>query len=255
MSRASRSTTLDGARRRADRRPDVRRADRERLHLLPPFRWRLAEVPLGLDHPVLDRGPGLRRRVPRARAGAAQARRRPPARRAGRAHPRARRWTARTRCGSCTSSRGCARAASRVFTKIHHAAIDGMSGRRDPGRAARPVARGARGPAAPTAAAAPAARRASSRCSQRGLARHPAPAAARAGARCRATLAHLDAIPGVQDIPGAPTLARGSRAASGARPRARATAAMLEAPRAKAPRTASTGRSPRTAGSRSGRCR
>src|SRR5213596_843015 len=23
----------------------------ERLHLLPPFRWRLAEVPLGLDHP------------------------------------------------------------------------------------------------------------------------------------------------------------------------------------------------------------
>src|SRR5512144_1462634 len=24
---------------------------RSRIHLLPPFRWRLAEVPFGLDHP------------------------------------------------------------------------------------------------------------------------------------------------------------------------------------------------------------
>ena len=29
----------------------VRETVAERLHLLPPFRWRLAEVPLGLDHP------------------------------------------------------------------------------------------------------------------------------------------------------------------------------------------------------------
>jgi hypothetical protein len=26
---------------------------RQRLHLLPPFRWRLAEVPLGIDYPYL----------------------------------------------------------------------------------------------------------------------------------------------------------------------------------------------------------
>jgi diacylglycerol O-acyltransferase / wax synthase len=31
--------------------PDLCRLVAERLHLLPPFRWRLVEVPLGLDHP------------------------------------------------------------------------------------------------------------------------------------------------------------------------------------------------------------
>ena len=30
---------------------DVQRLIEERLHLLPPFRWRLAEVPFGIDHP------------------------------------------------------------------------------------------------------------------------------------------------------------------------------------------------------------
>ena len=30
---------------------DLRRLVEERIHLLPPFRWRLDEVPLGLDHP------------------------------------------------------------------------------------------------------------------------------------------------------------------------------------------------------------
>ena len=29
----------------------VRETVAERMHLLPPFRWRLAQVPLGLDHP------------------------------------------------------------------------------------------------------------------------------------------------------------------------------------------------------------
>ncbi|MBW2391243.1 MAG: wax ester/triacylglycerol synthase family O-acyltransferase, partial [Deltaproteobacteria bacterium] len=30
---------------------ELKRVIRERLHLLPPFRRRLVEVPLGLDHP------------------------------------------------------------------------------------------------------------------------------------------------------------------------------------------------------------
>src|SRR5881409_1485105 len=30
---------------------DVSRLVSERLHMLPPFRWRLVEVPFGLDHP------------------------------------------------------------------------------------------------------------------------------------------------------------------------------------------------------------
>jgi diacylglycerol O-acyltransferase / wax synthase len=29
----------------------VRALVAERIHLLPPFRWRLATVPLGIDHP------------------------------------------------------------------------------------------------------------------------------------------------------------------------------------------------------------
>src|SRR5690348_13472689 len=30
---------------------DITRVFRQRLHLLPPLRWRLVEVPLGLDYP------------------------------------------------------------------------------------------------------------------------------------------------------------------------------------------------------------
>jgi diacylglycerol O-acyltransferase / wax synthase len=37
----------------------------QRLPLVPLFRQRLVEVPLGLDQSLLDRRPGLRHRVPR----------------------------------------------------------------------------------------------------------------------------------------------------------------------------------------------
>ena len=30
---------------------DLQAPDQERIHLIPPFRWRLAEVPFGIDHP------------------------------------------------------------------------------------------------------------------------------------------------------------------------------------------------------------
>ena len=90
-----------------------------RLHVSRTFRQRLVEVPLGLDHPVLDRGPGLRPRVPRA-----PHRPSPPGRLAAVLHPggAAALATARPshgRCGRCTSSRasttstGCPPAASR----------------------------------------------------------------------------------------------------------------------------------------------
>ena len=58
----------------------------ERLHLLPPLRRRLVEVPLGHRPAVLGRRPGLRPRLPRARARAARAGHARAARRAGRAH-------------------------------------------------------------------------------------------------------------------------------------------------------------------------
>src|SRR4029079_7017394 len=38
---------------------DVCRLVSERLHLLPPFRWRLVEVPFGLDYPYWAGEPAL----------------------------------------------------------------------------------------------------------------------------------------------------------------------------------------------------
>ena len=60
---------------------EVQRLLEERLHLLPPLRWRLVEVPLGHRPAVLGRRPGLRPRLPRPRVGDPAAGRRPPARR------------------------------------------------------------------------------------------------------------------------------------------------------------------------------
>src|SRR3954462_8254186 len=38
---------------------DLRRRVEERIHLLPPFRWRLVEVPLGLDRPYWIEDPNF----------------------------------------------------------------------------------------------------------------------------------------------------------------------------------------------------
>ena len=46
---------------------EVKQLLEERLHLLPPLRWRLVEVPLGHRPPVLGRRSGLRPRLPRPR--------------------------------------------------------------------------------------------------------------------------------------------------------------------------------------------
>ena len=57
----------------------------ERLPLLPPLRWRLVEVPFGLDYPYWLDDERLRPRLPRPRAGAAARPGAREARRAGRA--------------------------------------------------------------------------------------------------------------------------------------------------------------------------
>ena len=88
--------------------------------------------------PVLGRRPRLRPRLPRPRAGAGP--RRAPTRSSpsrSRASCRGR-WTARGRCGSCTSSTACASGHAAMLTKIHHAVVDGMSGAEIMGAAARP---------------------------------------------------------------------------------------------------------------------
>ena len=204
----------------------------ERLHLLPPFRWRLAEVPLGLDHPYwIDDpdfdleyhvrelalpGPGdeqqLAEQVARIHGRALD-----------RAHPL---WELYVIHGLEGGNVG-------VFTKIHHAAIDGMSGAEilgvllDPspeGREIPPAGENGPPPAAPGQLA----------MLQRGLLGLPRQQLRALGALPR-TLAHLDAIPGVQDIPGAPTLARATRRVRRLGRPAR-DGGILEAPRTKAPR-------------------
>ena len=99
----------------------------ERLHLLPPFRWRLAEVPLGLDHPYWVEDPEFDieyhvRELALPRPGderqLAEQVARLHSRQLDRAHPL---WELYVIQGLSDGRVG-------IFTKIHHAAVDGVSG-------------------------------------------------------------------------------------------------------------------------------
>lgn len=98
-----------------------------RLHLLPPFRWRLAPIPLGLGHPFWfdDAEFDLEYHVRELALP-------PPgddvqlAEQAGRLHSRP---LDRSRpLWECYVIQGLSDGRVGVFTKIHHAAIDGLSG-------------------------------------------------------------------------------------------------------------------------------
>jgi diacylglycerol O-acyltransferase / wax synthase len=121
-----------------------------------------------------------------------------------------------------------------VFTKIHHAAIDGMSGAEILGVLLDPAPEGRDIPPAP-ADGAPSPAPGQLAMLQRGLLGLPRQQLRALNALPR-TIAHLDAIPGVQDIPGAPTVARVTRRIRRLGRPAR-DGGMLEAPRTKAPRT------------------
>jgi hypothetical protein len=99
----------------------------ERLHLLRPFRWRLAEVPLGLDHPywVDDERFDLEFHVrelalpaPGSESQLSEQVARIFARQLNRSRPL---W-------ELYVIEGLAGGRVAVFTKIHHAAVDGLSG-------------------------------------------------------------------------------------------------------------------------------
>ena len=119
----------------------------ERAPQLPPLRWRLAEVPFGLDHPYwveeaeIDLGYHVREMAlasPGTDAQLADQVARIMSRPLDRARPL---W-------ELYVIEGHESGLVAVLTKIHHAVIDGLSRRRDHGAAARPHARGPRGPAA-----------------------------------------------------------------------------------------------------------
>lgn len=106
---------------------DLMRVIQERLHLLPPLTWRLAEVPLGLDRPYWIEDPDFDlsyhvREIALPRPGtdaqlAAQVAR-ITSRHLDRAHPL---W-------EFYLVQGLQDGRSAVMTKMHHAMIDGMSG-------------------------------------------------------------------------------------------------------------------------------
>ena len=136
---------------------EVKRLLEERLHLLPPLRWRLVEVPLGLDLPYWADDPDFDLDFHVRETAMPAARRRPPARRDRRSACSAARWTAAGRCGSSTSSTGSPDGRVALLTKIHHSVVDGISGNEimavllDPeptGRVHRPAA-GRHGPPPP----------------------------------------------------------------------------------------------------------
>ena len=109
------------------RREDVCRLISSRLHMLPPFRWKLAEVPFGVDHPYWVEDPEFdldfhirESAIPppgddRALANTvARIAERP----LDRAHPL---WTMYV-------IHGLPEGRVAVLTKVHHAAVDGVSG-------------------------------------------------------------------------------------------------------------------------------
>lgn len=106
---------------------DIRRTVEERLHLLPPFRRRLAEVPLGIDHPYWFDDPDfdieyhVRRLAvlpPGSPTQLAEMVARMHARRLDRSRPM---WEMNVIEGLPDGDLA-------LYTKLHHAAVDGVSG-------------------------------------------------------------------------------------------------------------------------------
>ena len=145
--RAGDPRSRHGARRRAHARP-IERLIAARLAALPPLRWRVREVPLGLDYPYWVDDPDFDldyhvRELALPRAGLRRA-----ARRAGGADLLAPARPRAAAVGALRDPRARGRAVG-VFTKIHHAVDRRHVRRGGHGPAARPDARGARGPRRP----------------------------------------------------------------------------------------------------------
>ena len=179
----------------------------ERLHLLPTFRWRLVQVPLGLDHPYWVDDPSVEvdyhvRELALPSPGddrqLAEQVARIAARPLDRSHPL---W-------EMYVIHGLQDGAVALFTKMHHAAVDGASGAEVMGVLLDETPGGH----VLSVRDRPAVERHPSRREmlRRGLAgvsRYPL-RAVRAAPR---TLRHLDAIPTIRPVPGVKAVARTSR--------------------------------------------
>jgi diacylglycerol O-acyltransferase / wax synthase len=211
----------------------VRELIAERIHLLPPFRWRLATVPLGVDHPywIEDAAFDLEFHVRELALPAPGGERqlsdqvaRLVARPLDRAHPL---W-------ELYVIQGLSDGRVALLTKMHHAAIDGVSGaeilsvlldRSPAGRDTPPA------PEASEATRTPG----ELEMFARGLAGVPRQPL-RALAAVPRTLPHLDSVATIRHLPGVPAVAAVSRRVARLSPRKR-DGGVLPSPRLSAPRT------------------
>jgi WS/DGAT/MGAT family acyltransferase len=207
----------------------------QRIHLLEPFRWRLAPVPFGLDHPYWVEDPSfdlefhlreLALPVPGDDRQLAEQAARLHSRPLDRAHPL---W-------EVYLIQGLQGGRVAVMTKMHHAAIDGVSGGEVLGVLLDPSPEGREVPPAP---AAPPPRPVPGDLELLGRTVLEMPLlplrAARALPR---TLPHLDQVAAVRVLPGVRRLA----AVSARVLSPRADGGVLERPALRAPRTRFNGR-------------
>jgi len=211
----------------------VRELIAERLHLLPPFRWRLAPVPLGVDNPYWIEDPDfdlefhvrdLALPPPGDDRQLADQVARIASRPLDRARPLWELYVIHGLAGDRTA----------MLTKMHHAAVDGMSGAEVMSVILDPTPEGRDCGSAPD-------RRPDRMPSQLemlgrgllGLPRQPL----RALGTVPQALAHLPHLPVVGDLPGAGLVARATRLL-----RRGYDGELLERPKARAPRTRFNGR-------------
>ncbi len=210
----------------------------QRLHLLAPFRWRLAEVPFGLDYPYWVDDPNfdlefhireLALPAPGDDAMLAEQVARIVSRPLDRSRPL---WELYLIHGLAGGRVG-------LLTKFHHSAIDGASGAEIfsvlldsscEGREIRPPDPPDRADSAPSQIS----------MLGRGLSALPRQPlrAVRSSVR---VIPHLDTVPTIRSVPGVPTLAGLSRRALRALPRQQ-DGGVLEGRRLHAPRTILNGR-------------
>jgi diacylglycerol O-acyltransferase len=217
---------------------DVCRLVGERLHLLPPFRWRLVNVPFGLDHPYWIEDPDFDLDF-HVRESAVP----PPGddRRLAETVARifARPLDRRRPLWELYLIQGLPEGRIALLTKIHHSVVDGVSGNEilavllDPspeGREIPPPDRSPDGDRAPGEL----------EMLGRGLLGLPRQPL-RALRSAPTAVPHLPLLPGANALPGVPTLARGVtrlRRRLGVEPR---DPRILEATTARPPRTSFNG--------------
>ena len=211
----------------------------ERIHLLPPFRWRLVQVPFGLDHPYWIDDPDfdLEYHV-RELALPEPGDDRQLAEQVARIHARP---LDRSRpLWETYLIQGLSGGRAAVMTKIHHAAIDGMSGAEIQSIVLDIAPEGREIPP-PPARLHTDHKPGELEMLARGVASLPAQPLRMLGAVPQ-TVSNLDALPGVNLIPGTGLVSSATRRVAGVVSGNRGDGEILEAPRGRPPRTVFNGR-------------